>query len=165
MFFSLLQVQSQQRRNIMNDFNKDFEEAWSRYISTLTAANERNKARVFEALAAAGITHLTATFDGCGDSGQIDDVTAYKGDAQAELPATPITLEYVMCYSEKVTSEASPLTEAVENLCYGYLAQRHNGWENNDGAFGTFEFDVAQRTVELEFNGRYSDYSTSTGSF
>jgi hypothetical protein len=149
----------------MNDFNKDVKETLSRYISTVTEVNERNKARVFDALAEAGITAVTVTFDGHSDSGQIDEVIAYQGETEAELPTTPLTLEYVHCYSDKVTSDASPLKQAVEDICYGYLAQRHIGWENNDGAFGTFELDVRKRTVDLEYNGRFSDYSTTTSSF
>jgi hypothetical protein len=35
------------------------------------------------------------------------------------------------------------LSEAIETLCYSYLEQEHGGWENNDGAFGTFELDIA----------------------
>ena len=37
------------------------------------------------------------------------------------------------------------------------LEQEQGGWENNDGAFGEFTFDVAERTIELEFNGRFTD--------
>ena len=144
----------------MNDFNKDFAENYSRYINTLTEANDRNKARVFDAFAAANITAVTVTFDGYGDSGQIDDVIAYAGEAQAELPETPVMLEHVSWGGAVNASTSSSLKEAVEELCYAYLAQQHGGWQDNDGAFGTFELDVSQRTVELEFNGRFSDYST-----
>jgi hypothetical protein len=59
----------------------------------------------------------------------------------------------------------SSLTEAVENLAWDYLEERHAGWENNDGAFGTFVFDVAGRTITLEHNERFTDVTTSTHEF
>jgi hypothetical protein len=51
------------------------------------------------------------------------------------------------------------LREAVEELCYGYLEQENAGWENNDGAFGEFNFDVAERRIALDFNQRFIDYT------
>jgi hypothetical protein len=44
--------------------------------------------------------------------------------------------------------------------CRGH-GDTHCGWENNDGAYGDFIFDVAKRTITLDFNERYtaSDYS------
>ena len=45
-----------------------------------------NKAVVFDALAAAGITIVTVRFDGYGDSGQIEDIEAKAGDEVVALP-------------------------------------------------------------------------------
>lgn len=150
----------------MTDFYKDFEVKYSRYITTLTQANERNKVRLFDALNAANISAVTVTFDGEGDSGQIDDIIAYTGDAQTELPKTPLTIEVVSWGTDTAReAEAETLHSAIEDLCYAYLSQQHGGWENNDGAFGEFTIDVTKRTIELEFNGRFSDYSTTSSSF
>jgi hypothetical protein len=66
--------------------------------------------------------------------------------------------------TETVTTQPS-LEEAIESLCYGYLEETHAGWENNDGGFGEFHFDVAGRSVELEFNGRFSDTWTDIHTF
>jgi hypothetical protein len=57
------------------------------------------------------------------------------------------------------------LREAIEELCYDYLSDKHDGWENNDGGFGTFVFDVATRAIELEFNARFIEFTTSTHEF
>ena len=57
------------------------------------------------------------------------------------------------------------LREAIETLCYDYLEESHGGWENNDGAFGEFHFDVAERSVDLEFHGRFSDTFTTNHTF
>jgi hypothetical protein len=52
------------------------------------------------------------------------------------------------------------LQDAIETLAYDYLEETHYGWENNDGAFGTFVFDVPARNVTLEHNERFTDYNT-----
>ncbi|OZA04478.1 MAG: hypothetical protein B7Y02_16365, partial [Rhodobacterales bacterium 17-64-5] len=39
-----------------------------------------NKDRLFDALTAAGISHVTVTFDGEGDSGQIESIAAWSGE-------------------------------------------------------------------------------------
>ena len=38
---------------------------------------------------------------------------------------------------------------------YDFLAQTHSGWEDNEGAFGEFTFDIAARTITLDYNERY----------
>lgn len=141
----------------MNDFNDTYDS----YVNAQAEANECNKAIVFDALATASITSVKVTFDGAGDSGQIEDVTAFIADMKTEIPKTPIALERVTWGSGvRRSSDSVPLSDAVEDLCYGYLAQMYGGWENNDGAFGEFNFDIAKRTIEFEFNGRYTEYST-----
>ncbi len=45
-----------------------------------------NKASLFDALARTGITIVTVSFDGYGDSGQIEEIQAKAGDAPVELP-------------------------------------------------------------------------------
>jgi len=62
-------------------------------------------------------------------------------------------------------AEKRSLQDAIESLCYDYLEVTHGGWENNDGAFGEFHLDVAERTVDLEFHGRFSDTYTTNHTF
>ena len=56
------------------------------------------------------------------------------------------------------------LSDAIETLVYAFLEQSHSGWEDNDGAYGDFTFDVGNRTITLDYNERYteSDYSCHT---
>ena len=148
----------------MSDF-ATFTASYERYRQTLTKANTLNKAIIFEALAAAGITELTIDFDGEGDSGQIDGVGARAGDTPVTVPATPITLQQAQWNSDELHTVDTLLEDAIETLCYAYLAQEHEGWENNDGAYGLFEFDVAARTIHLDFNARFTDVHSSSHSF
>src|SRR5258708_35533456 len=53
--------------------------------------------------------------------------------------------------------DKAELWDILETLCYHYLDLVHGGWENDDGAYGEFEFDVAKRAVHLDFNERYVD--------
>lgn len=137
-----------------------FTQTWRRHERAVAEANALNRVAVFDALDAAGITAVTVTFDGEGDSGQIEDVIAYIGDKQAALPRAPVTIHGTSWGQESLTAREQPVSAGLEDLCYGYLEQEHGGWENNDGAYGEFQFDVGERTIALEFNGRFSDVNT-----
>jgi hypothetical protein len=63
-------------------------------------------------------------------------------------------------------------TAATEMLRHGVpldriaLVLKHRGVrENNDGAFGTFVFDVLGRTVTLEHNECYTEVNTTSHEF
>jgi hypothetical protein len=101
----------------MTEFD-DITAAYERHRKSLAEANERNKIVVFDALAAAGITAVTVEFDGEGDSGQIEAVTACTGEMHVTLPATPMTLHRTCWQKDILTTAETPLSEAIEALCY-----------------------------------------------
>jgi hypothetical protein len=127
--------------------------------------SEGNKGAVFDALAAGNITHVQVEFNGEGDQGQIESVIAFRGEDRSELPQATIREHNVSWGSVEPVATESTLESAIETLCYDYLEEAHGGWENNDGAYGEFHLDVAKRTVELEFNGRFTDTFTSNHTF
>lgn len=133
--------------------------------AALTEIGKANKDVVFDALAANGFTRVNVSFDGEGDSGQIDNLAGYVGDVLTKLPEIKLLLQTSSWSGDNISTEEKSLPAAIEQLCYDFLEQDHGGWENNDGAFGEFTLDVAGRTVELEFNGRYSDVHTTTHTF
>ncbi len=120
-----------------------------------------NKATLFDALAAAGITTVVVNFDGCGDSGQIEMIEAKAGDDVIELPTVQIEIASAVWGSAMIDRQTQPVREAIETLVYDVLSQKHGGWENDDGAYGEYTFDVAERTITLDYNERHmeSDYS------
>lgn len=120
-----------------------------------------NKTALFDALAAAGIEIVTVVFDGYGDSGQIENIEAKAGDEIIALPPGQIEIACPIWGSSEIERQTQSVREAIETLAYAFLAQTHGGWENNDGAYGDFTFDVAQRTITLDYNERRmeSDYS------
>lgn len=120
-----------------------------------------NKAALFDALAAAGITIVVVTFDGYGDSGQIESIEAHAGDSPTTLPATAIEIATPTWDGSDLHRQTLPVTEAIEALVYAFLEETHGGWENNEGAFGEFTFDVQERMIHLDYNERVesSEYS------
>jgi hypothetical protein len=49
------------------------------------------------------------------------------------------------------------IADAIEQLAYDILVDTHGSWPDNDGAYGDFTFDVAARTITLDYNERYTD--------
>ncbi len=120
-----------------------------------------NKTALFDALAAAGITTVVVNFDGCGDSGQIEMIEAKAGDDVIPLPTVQIEIASAVWGSATIDRQTRPVEEAIETLVYDVLSQQHGGWENNDGAYGEYTFDVSERTITLDYNERHmeSDHS------
>lgn len=143
----------------------NFISAYERHAANLRTAVGLNKAAVFDALAAANITSVIVEFDGEGDSGGIEHISAICRDTNTEMPTISVPCHQVCSGDDAPVLTEQTLREALENLCYACLDQDNGGWENNDGAFGTFTFNVASRTIELEFNGRYSDVCTRNYEF
>lgn len=117
-----------------------------------------NKAALFEALAAAGVTTATVTFDGSGDEGQVEDVIAYAGDDRPrDVPHGTVEYKEVGFGAAEATTSTVPVRDVLENLAYALLSQTHDGWEDGDGAHGEFTFDVATRSITLGFHERYTE--------
>ena len=121
----------------------------------------RNKTALFDALAAAGITLVIVCFDGYGDSGQIENIEVKSGDVTVAMPQADIEIARAVWDQAEPERSLISVADAIEQLAYDFLEQTHGGWEDNDGAYGDFTFDVAQRTITLDYNERYtaSEYS------
>ena len=114
-----------------------------------------NKAALFAVLQAAGIRHVTVHFDGAGDSGQIESFDATSPDeTAAELPDGTIETRTPLWDGSGVQTETMSARDAIEKLAYDFLEEVHDGWENEDGAYGEFIFDVSEGTIRLEYNER-----------
>lgn len=138
------------------------DKVFSDLCSTIRPAN---KQVLFDALAAAGITSVVVCFDGYGDSGQIEDIEVHASDQTAELPTSAIEIAQAQWGSSDVRQTTLTLRDAIETLAYDLLAETHGGWENNEGAFGNFTFDVAARTITLDYNERIETSENSQHEF
>ena len=130
---------------------------YDHHMELLASVRPANKKALFDALQAAGIAKVIVEFDGCGDSGQIEAITAFAGEDTVALPAITIEIAEASWGSPEITRSRLPFGEAIEHVAYTYLEEQHDGWELDDGAFGEFTFDVASRKVTLEFNARITN--------
>ena len=120
-----------------------------------------NKTALFDALKAAGIEIVTVVFDGYGDSGQIENIEATAGDEIFPLPTFEIEIARAVWGSSEIERLTRPIRDAIETLAYDFLGKTQSGWGNDEGAYGDFTFNVAARTITLDYNERHmeSDYS------
>ncbi len=115
-----------------------------------------NKTALFDALAAAGVTLVVVSFDGYGDSGQIESVEVKSGDTIVAVPEGTVEIAEAVWDQPEPNRPTISIADVIERLVYDLLTDTHCGWENNDGAYGDFTFDVAERTITLDHNERYT---------
>ena len=141
--------------------------------NNLTSINESSA--IADAIKRLGIEKIEVTFDGCGDSGQIEEVTCITKDGgDVDLKAIKVgKVKYVRGYQYNPDGTTTPVTEiresnfeeVIEEICYDMLEKSHDGWEINEGSYGTFTFDFATGKVHLEYNERVQSVETSNFEF
>jgi hypothetical protein len=114
-----------------------------------------NKSAIFDVLAAAGLVTVVVIFDGYGDSGQIESIDGRDAHGEVAVPEDEVTIASAT-YEADIERKAMTCREAIEEIAYDLLNATYGGWENNDGAYGEFTFDVAARSISLDYNGRYT---------
>lgn len=112
------------------------------------------KACLFDFLEIHGIVLVTVDFDGCGDSGQIETISAFDEHGEVALPGDGFVAPAAT--DAPPTGAPEPIRDAIETLAYDLLETEHGGWEINDGAYGEFRFDVIFRSITLECNMRFT---------
>lgn len=119
------------------------------------ALRPATKSAVIAALAGAGITTVIVSFDGYGDSGQIESIEARDAaNTDVPLPDQTISIVAIVWGQSEPESRQMTLTEAIEHLVYDALSETHGGWELNEGAYGEFVFDVLALEIRLDYNER-----------
>ena len=109
----------------------------------------QNQAALFDALAAGGVTLIVVTFDGYGDSGQIENIEAKVGDAVVAMPAGEVEIAEAIWDQPEPSRSPVSISDVTERLAYDLPERIHCGLENNDGAYGDFTFDAVERTITL----------------
>lgn len=112
----------------------------------------------------AGIARVEIRFDGCGDSGAVEECACLDA-AGAGIPCPDVTLLEGEAGSVDRTGSREPqsLGQALEQLTYLALERHHPGWEINDGACGELVINVAEATFVLDCSLRFTatdDHST-----
>jgi len=142
----------------------DFTSSYDKYAKSLAEANELNKQTVFAALRAGAITTVNVHFNGAGDSGQIDEITARADGTEVAVPDAQVEL-LLASWDGKSTSKQMQLQEAIEELCFDCLSQKHGGWEIDDGGQGEFTFRVEDASIDLEFEQFYTNSTLHSHTF
>ena len=136
---------------------------------------KHNANLLFDTLQESRVASIEVTFDGCGDSGQIESVIYedHRGKEVSE-PKLVVKGSFTGKHHEwddkkktfvEVGGSEGKVREIVEQVCYDKLQASHGGWELNEGSYGTFYFDVSTRKVRLEYNERIEEVRTSEESF
>lgn len=122
---------SEEYKDIIAQMSKRAEEEWNRCKEAATP--------ILEKLAAQGVHHVIARYDGSGDSGSIEDIT--------------------LCKDEGDDGESVDVKHdgPIENLCYAALEQFHGGWENNEGASGEVKIYLADRKITINHGQRVEE--------
>jgi hypothetical protein len=126
----------------------------------------RDKELIFAALAEAGIKTLIVRFDGYGDSGQIENIAGWSKAADdlnnlADADIVPYPSNQTLQLASDPPAETT-LQDAIESMVYDFLEETHWGWEDGEGAYGTFVFSIPERAITLQHNERSIDVNTST---
>ena len=122
------------------------------------------KVAILPRLQDAGIARVEIRFDGCGDSGAVEECACLDA-AGAGIPCPDVTLLEGEADSVDRTGSREPqsLGQALEQLTYLALERHHPGWEINDGACGELVIDVAKAIFVLDCSLRFiatDDHST-----
>jgi hypothetical protein len=136
---------------------------------------KHNANLLFDTLQESRVASIEVTFDGCGDSGQIESVIYedHRGKEVSE-PKLVVKGSFTGKHHEwddkkktfvEVGGSEGKVREIVEQVCYDKLQASHGGWEINEGSYGTFHFDVLNRKVNLEYNERIEEVRSSEETF
>ncbi len=122
------------------------------------------KSAILPRLLEAGIARVEIHFDGCGDSGAVEECACLDATGAA-IPCPDVVLMEGEAKSiDRTDSEEwQSLVQALEQLTYLALERHHPGWEINDGACGELVIDVAGATFVLDCSLRFTatdDHST-----
>ncbi len=170
-FLRAYQEWSEERRKY-REREREWREREEREDALRKQAREPNKQVLFDALVDLGIHTVDVRFNGSGDEGWIDEITATDASKQEiKLPDTPTITVLTMrhnweepissrfacetCNQNGLHRNVYKVKEAIDQVCDDWLEETHAGWETNDGAHGTFTFNVGNRTVTLDFKQHY----------
>jgi hypothetical protein len=112
------------------------------------------------------------SFDGSGDSGQIESLTIDGKHLVKNAKKNGIVEGFISHTCTTFLEDGGlqhgwnvkvPFYEAIEDYCYNILESEHGGWEINAGSFGEFVLDTQKGRLitTLSMNERYEETTTS----
>ena len=128
--------------------------------------SNENRDAIMSKLREVGAKSVTVEYSGSGDSGYIDDVTIDylnvedKLDLKVDVTVEKSTFQNGQ-WNKEFEVKTTELTEAIKEYCYAQLSELYSGWENNDGADGTFMFSVDDNEINLVHNDNIMTQETT----
>jgi len=110
------------------------------------------------ALACYGVASAVVSFDGSGDSGQIQDI--YATGLSTELDSVPLRPEHAAMVANP-SGAACSLYELIETFAYTLMEATGQDWYNNDGGFGEVHIHpgLGKAWVDMNIRETTSIYS------
>jgi hypothetical protein len=115
-----------------------------------------NKDLIFDLCEREGVKSFTVSFDGSGDSGQIEGIELDKKILGLDVEGAKVSegCTWTNGVRTPIWKDAKDLEDLIESVCYDVLETACDGWEINEGSYGEFTFDIEKRKVHLDFNER-----------
>ena len=133
-----------------------YDAKWAAFRRLEEEVLQGNKQAIFDALVAAGIQLVTIDFDGYGDEGHLQEPAGFDAaNKEISLPSASITVQQVKFESSTIVEASTSVAEFVNNLASDLLQKTHGGWQDGEGAYGTFSFNLEDRTITLRYHERY----------
>ena len=110
---------------------------WDKQQKKQESLARKSLRKFYPQLVKLGVDIVTINYDGYGDSGTMEDPLALQNDKPVELPPK--------------------LNDLLLEFAESYLP---GGWENNDGACGTFVLNIKERRFFREHCWRHTEYES-----
>ncbi len=121
----------------MTTIQTDFATLTAQWHAEREAALRPLRAELLSQLRTQGIEEVTVSYEGYGDSGNVEDVTVKP--AGTETPPD--------------------LTTKLEEFGWDFAYDQHPGFENNEGGYGTLTWNVTTDSITLDHADRYIETS------
>lgn len=114
---------------------------------------------LFDLLKKEKVKTFSVSFDGAGDSGQLEQIELNDKILKKKVEGVkiPAGTQWGPDGKTQLWEDAKTIENVIESVCYEVLEQVCGGWEIDEGSYGGFLFDVKERKVTLDFNERITE--------
>lgn len=132
---------------------------------TSKEAIEKNKDSVLRSLLSIGATRAVVTYNGSGDSGQVEEIRLFSGKKELVLKSDDRVKLYRGTTLFNPADKFDPwktsferielsLDEALQQIAEDLLDYNGIDWYNDDGGYGEVEIDIKKQKLKLKHNQR-----------
>lgn len=141
---------------------KNYMQAYQQALAQDRRRLELAKTILIAGLKSIGANQVLIEYDGEGDSGQIHSISAFgAADEPVELNnACPIAIG-----EDDSRRPYDTLAAFLDDFAWDLLRQYHDGFENNEGGYGTIEIRVPDAAITIDHNDRFVEIATTVTEF